>query len=143
MLFKLSYPNSNFALTPGYLNPSLNHPAQVKSHFKHYWSLHKATRRISRGFYWPCLWTGEKQYSGCVRLGNLDLDFENLNPDFRIERTLSITELHTVQQSVQLAASYDLAPSCISAISVLVQYTHPLALGQFLSFLNLSNLKEE
>ena len=76
-------------------------------------------------------------------MGNLDLDFENLNPDFRIERTLSITELHTVQQSVQLAASYDLAPSCISAISVLVQYTHPLALGQFLSFLNLSNLKEE
>ena len=25
----------------------------------------------------------------CVRLGNPDLDFENLNPDFPIERTLS------------------------------------------------------
>ena len=26
---------------------------------------------------------------GCVRLGNPDLDFENLNPDFPIERTLN------------------------------------------------------
>ena len=26
---------------------------------------------------------------GCVRWGNPDLDFENLNPDFPIERTLS------------------------------------------------------
>ena len=25
-----------------------------------------------------------------VRLGNVDLDFENLNPDFPIERTLSV-----------------------------------------------------
>ena len=24
---------------------------------------------------------------GCVRLGNPDLDFQNLNPDFPIERT--------------------------------------------------------
>ena len=29
MLFKLSYLNSNFALTPGYLNPALNNAAQV------------------------------------------------------------------------------------------------------------------
>ena len=28
MLFKLSYLNSNFALTPDYLNPALNNPAQ-------------------------------------------------------------------------------------------------------------------
>ena len=28
MLFKLSYLNSNFALTLGYLNPALNNPAQ-------------------------------------------------------------------------------------------------------------------
>ena len=28
LLFKLSYLNSNFALTLGYLNPSLNNPAQ-------------------------------------------------------------------------------------------------------------------
>ena len=28
LLFKLSYLNSNFALTPGYLNPALNNPAQ-------------------------------------------------------------------------------------------------------------------
>ena len=27
-----------------------------------------------------------------VRLGNPDLDFENLNPDFPIERTLAITK---------------------------------------------------
>ena len=27
---------------------------------------------------------------GCVRLENLDLDFQNLNPDFPIERTLSV-----------------------------------------------------
>ena len=26
LLFKLSYLNSNFALTPGYLNPALNNP---------------------------------------------------------------------------------------------------------------------
>ena len=25
---------------------------------------------------------------GCVRLGNLDLDFENLNPDFPIKREI-------------------------------------------------------
>ena len=28
--------------------------------------------------------------SGCVRLGNPDLDFQNLNPDFPIERTLNV-----------------------------------------------------
>ena len=28
----------------------------------------------------------------CVRLGNPDLDFENLNPDFLIERTLGVKE---------------------------------------------------
>ena len=28
-----------------------------------------------------------------VRLGNPDLDFENLNPDFPIERTFSIREI--------------------------------------------------
>ena len=27
-------------------------------------------------------------YSGCVRLGNPDLDFQNLNPDFPIEREI-------------------------------------------------------
>ena len=27
-------------------------------------------------------------HSGCVRLGNPDLDFENLNPDFPIEREI-------------------------------------------------------
>ena len=29
------------------------------------------------------------KHLGCVRLGNPDLDFENLNPDFPIERTLN------------------------------------------------------
>ena len=28
LLFKLSYLNSNFALTLGYINPALNNPAQ-------------------------------------------------------------------------------------------------------------------
>ena len=30
---------------------------------------------------------------GCVRGGNTDLDFQNLNPDFPIERTLEITKI--------------------------------------------------
>ena len=34
------------------------------------------------------------RYIGCVRLGNPDLDFENLNPDFSIERTHSFVLLH-------------------------------------------------
>ena len=29
MLFKLSYLNSNFALTPGYLYPALNNPVLI------------------------------------------------------------------------------------------------------------------
>ena len=28
---------------------------------------------------------------GCIRLGNPDLDFENLTPDFPIERTQNVT----------------------------------------------------
>ena len=37
-----------------------------------------------------------------VRLGYPDLDFENLNPDFPIERTLCVTLLTTVQTKQQL-----------------------------------------
>ena len=33
---------------------------------------------------------GEIRFGFRVRLGNPDLDFENLNPDFPIERTLSL-----------------------------------------------------
>ena len=31
LLYKLSYLNSNFALTLGYLNPALNNPAQART----------------------------------------------------------------------------------------------------------------
>ena len=34
---------------------------------------------------------------GCVRLGNPDLDFQNLNPDFPIERTLNVSSTGTVR----------------------------------------------
>ena len=34
------------------------------------------------------LWLKSVLISGCVRLGNLDLDFQNLNPDFPIEREI-------------------------------------------------------
>ena len=32
-------------------------------------------------------------FIGCVRLGNPDLDFQNLNPDFPIERTLNCSNI--------------------------------------------------
>ena len=34
MLFKLSYLNSNFALTLGYLNPALNNSAKISKSLK-------------------------------------------------------------------------------------------------------------
>ena len=34
---------------------------------------------------------------GCVRLGNPDLDFQNLNPDFPIERTLNVSSTGTLR----------------------------------------------
>ena len=33
VLFKLSYLNSNFALTLGYLNPALDNPALLRKYF--------------------------------------------------------------------------------------------------------------
>ena len=36
---------------------------------------------------------------GCIWLGNPDLDFENLNPDFPIERTHILKKQKTVNKS--------------------------------------------
>ena len=36
------------------------------------------------------------RFYGCVRLGNSDLDFENLNPDFLIERTQYQIQRHSL-----------------------------------------------
>ena len=46
LLYKLSYLNSNFALTLGYLNPALNNPAQISVVTRHKYDV------ISRGNQW-------------------------------------------------------------------------------------------
>ena len=46
LLYKLSYLNSNFALTLGYLNPALNKPAQISVVTRHKYDV------ISRGNQW-------------------------------------------------------------------------------------------
>ena len=46
-----------------------------------------------------------------VRLGNPDVDFENLNPDFPIERTLSVLDhLHCVHDRQR---SHSMKENCI------------------------------
>ena len=42
LLYKLSYLNSNFALTLGYLNPALNNPAQISVVTRHTYVRHFA-----------------------------------------------------------------------------------------------------
>ena len=46
---------------------------------------------------------------GCVRLGNPDLDFENLNPDFPIERTLTFFGSGINEYELELKS-----PTCVS-----------------------------
>ena len=47
---------------------------------------------------------------GCVRLGNPDLDFQNLHSDFPIERTLSVISfIESRSDSCDIGFSYNLA----------------------------------
>ena len=50
LLYKLSYLNSNFALTLGYLNPALNNPAQIyniASIFTQFWDFVRQLKKFS------------------------------------------------------------------------------------------------
>ena len=49
---------------------------------KHFFWLHSLRLRLSFG------WSPSSVVLGCVRLGNPDLDFENLNPHFPVEREI-------------------------------------------------------
>ena len=48
---------------------------------------------------------------GCVRLGNPDLDFENLNPDFPIERTLRAHSLRHHKRTERKSPDITAVPS--------------------------------
>ena len=66
---------------------------------------------------------------GCVRFWNPDLDFQNLNPDFPIERTLNIA-FHLSRDMVNKTPDWYALLPCVNFSNVALMFKMAFYLGR-------------